>query len=326
MADEQESKPKLTVSQEFSVLQPRPQNAYLIAEADWKRIKRMVNEIVPPNNIYQQVGFTSLGVLGSSILALVSLKLSGASPPVWAWVVMWCVLITSLVVAATTLLLVDPEQKKTTVRTVESVVLEMTQIEQSCAPVAATEVRPAAQTITQPRATPSASEALPGWRIIDNWEVREGQVANWEPGPDWIRGNQRGTVLWREHLPAACEVRFEACLLQNNGGDEIDVIVGDSMALYYAEGVRLDYMTNEHDHIDLKRDSKKKLVHWERPQVGNWYAFTVIKTSEKATLAIDGKRVMDITWGPPTIFRDRLGFHHWDNKVEFKNLRVEKTQ
>jgi hypothetical protein len=326
MADERESKPKLTVSQEFSVLQPRPQNAYLIAEADWKRIKRMVNEIVPPNNIYQQIGFTSLGVLGSSILALVSLKLSGASPPVWAWVVMWCVLITSLVVAAITLLLVDPGQKKTTVRTVESVVLEMTQIEQSCAPIAATEVRPAVQTIIQPPASPSASEALPGWKIIDNWEVRQEQVADWELGPDWIRGNQRGTVLWREHLPAVCEVRFDACLLQNNGGDEIDVIVGDSMALYYAEGVRLDYMTNEHDPIDFKRDRNKKLVQWEKPQVGKWYAFTVITTGEKATLTIDGRRVMDITWGPQTIFRGRLGFHHWNNKVEFKNLRVEKTR
>jgi hypothetical protein len=232
----------------------------------------------------------------------------------------------SLVAAVISLYFAHPDVKKATIRTTGSVQVEMTQIEQSCAPIAATEVRPAVQTIIQPRATPSASEALPGWKIIDNWEVREEQVADWELGPDWIRGNQRGTALWREHLPAMCEVRVEACLLQNNGGDEIDVIVGNSMALYYAEGVRLDYMTNEHDHIDLKRDSNKKLVRWERPQVGKWYAFTVIKMTEKATLILDGKQVMDIPLGPRTIFEGRLGFHHWNNKVEFKNLRVTKTQ
>jgi hypothetical protein len=187
-------------------------------------------------------------------------------------------------------------------------------------------IRPAVQRVVQSPAIASESEPLPGWKIIDNWEVREEQVGDWELGPDWVRGNQKGTVLWREHLPAVCEVRFEACLLQSNGGDEIDVLVGDSMALYYAEGVRLDYMTSEHDHIDFKRDSHKKLVPWEKPQVGKWYAFTVIKTSEKATLIIDGKWVMDITWGPRTIFEGRLGFHHWNNKVEFKNLCVGKTQ
>jgi hypothetical protein len=85
-------------------------------------------------------------------------------------------------------------------------------------------------------------------------------------------------------------------------------------------------MTNEHDGIDFKRDRNKQLVPWEKPQAGKLYAFTVIKANDKATLIIDGKQVMDITWGPQTIFRGRLGFHHWDNKVEFRHLRVEKTQ
>jgi hypothetical protein len=41
---------------------------------------------------------------------------------------------------------------------------------------------------------------------------------------------------------------------------------------------------------------------------------------------IDDKYVMDITWGPRTMFGGRLGFHHWGSEVEFKSLRVEKTQ
>jgi len=321
MAEEQESKPKLTVSQEFSVLQPRPQNAYLIAEADWKRIKRMVNEIVPPSNIYQQIGFTSLGVLGSSIVALASSGLSGTSLPVSAWVVMWCVFITSLAVAAITLLFVDPELKKATVRTAESVVLEMTQIEQSCAPIAATEVRPAAQTIIHPRATRSASEALPGWRIIDNWEVQEKEGENWHFGVDWIRGMNSGTALWQEHLPNTGRIRFEACLLEDLGSDEIDVIVGDSMVLYYSAGVRLDYMTD-----DLNRDRNKNMVAWPKPQPGQWYKYTVVKAVDKCMLMIDGKRVMDIPWDlGKTIFRGRIGFAHWHNRVEFRNVQIEKA-
>lgn len=173
----------------------------------------------------------------------------------------------------------------------------------------------------------STQGSLPGWTIVGNWQVREEQIANWEHGPDWIRGKHRGTVLWREPLPFTCTVRFEACLLQNSGGDEIDVIVGDSMALYYSMGVRLDYMTNDVGQLgqDLKRDSNKKLVPFEKPQLRKWYAFSIIKTSEKATLLIDNALAMDITWGTRTPFRERLGFHHWDNQVEFRNLRVEKT-
>lgn len=174
----------------------------------------------------------------------------------------------------------------------------------------------------------TARADIPGWTIVGSWEVREEQKTNWEMGADWIRGKDRGTVLWREHLPAVCKVRFDACLVQNKGGDEIDVIVGGSMALYYSAGVRLDYMTNDVDRTsnDLKRDPNKKQVPWEKPQVGKWYTFTVIKTNEKATLAIDDKQVMDITWGPRTIFEGRLGFHHWQNTVEYRNLRVESAQ
>lgn len=173
----------------------------------------------------------------------------------------------------------------------------------------------------------TAEGGIPGWTTVGNWEVREEQIANWEHGSDRIRGKHRGTALWREHLPSTCTVKFEACLLQNRGGDEIDVIVGDSMVLYYSAGVRLDYMTNDVGQMgkDIKRDPNKKLVPFEKPQVARWYVFKIIKTSEKATLLIDDKQAMDITWGPRTPFRERLGFHHWNDEVEFRNLRVEET-
>jgi hypothetical protein len=96
MADEQKREPKLTVSQEFSVLQPGRQNAYLIAEADWKRIKRIVREIVPHKSIYQIVGSASVGVLVSSASALLSFKLSSSSAPDWAWTIVICAAACSL--------------------------------------------------------------------------------------------------------------------------------------------------------------------------------------------------------------------------------------
>jgi hypothetical protein len=142
MGDERESKPKLTVSQEFSVLQPMRQNAYPIGEADWERIKRMIKEIVPPNNLYEQISFACLGVFGSSVLALASLKLSGTSPPVWAWVIVWCVFVGSLV-ATVTLYLAGKDLKKATARTAESALAEMMEIEQRCAPIASDSSSPA---------------------------------------------------------------------------------------------------------------------------------------------------------------------------------------
>jgi hypothetical protein len=138
MAEAQQGESKLTVSQEFSVLQPRPQNAYPIGEADWRRIRRMIKEIVPPNNVYQQISFTSLGVLGSSIFALISLELSSKSPPNWVWTVVWCMFAASLV-ATVALYFAGSDLKKATVRTAGSVLVEMTEIEQSCAPTAAIE-------------------------------------------------------------------------------------------------------------------------------------------------------------------------------------------
>jgi hypothetical protein len=162
--------------------------------------------------------------------------------------------------------------------------------------------------------------SIPGWTIVGNWEVPTENKGNWEFGGDWVRGNGAGTVLWREHLPNTGKIRFEACLLEVFGSDEIDVVVGDSMALYFSGGVRLDYMTD-----DLERERNKSAVAWPKPQLGQWYKFTVAKTTDKCILMIDGKRVMDIPCDlGRTRFRGRIGFAHWQNRIEFRNLSIEK--
>jgi hypothetical protein len=162
--------------------------------------------------------------------------------------------------------------------------------------------------------------SIPGWTIVGNWEVPKTNIENWEFGSDCIRGKNSGTVLWQEHLPNTGKIRFEARLVEVFGSDEIDVLVGDSMVLYYSQGVRLDYMTD-----DLTRDRNKNMVVWPKPQLGQWYKYTVVKTSDKCILMIDGKRVMDIPWDlGRTSFRGRIGFAHWHNRIEFRNLHIEK--
>ena len=162
--------------------------------------------------------------------------------------------------------------------------------------------------------------SVPGWKIVGNWEVQEKEIENWEFGLDWIRGKNSGTVLWQEHLPNTGRIRFEARLVEDLGSDEIDVLVGDSMALYYSAGVRLDHMTD-----DLTRDRNKNMVAWPKPQLGQWYRYIVAKTNDKCILMIDGQRVMDIPWDRgKTSFRGRIGFAHWHNRIEFRNVHIEK--
>ena len=161
---------------------------------------------------------------------------------------------------------------------------------------------------------------IPGWKIVGNWEVQEQEIGNWEFGVDWIHGKNSGTVLWQQRLPNTGRIGFEARLVEVLGSDEIDVLIGDSMALYYSAGVRLDYMTD-----DLNRDRNKNMVAWPKPQLGQWYKYTVVKAVDKCILMIDGKRVMDIPWDlGKTIFRGRIGFAHWHNRIEFRNVQIEK--
>jgi hypothetical protein len=162
--------------------------------------------------------------------------------------------------------------------------------------------------------------SIPGWTIVGNWEVQENEIENWEFGDDWIRGKNFGTVLWQQRLPNTGRIGFEARVVEDLGSDEIDVLIGDSMALYYSAGVRLDYMAD-----DLSRDRGKNMVAWPKPQLGQWYRYIVAKTSEKCILMIDGQRVMDIPWDRgKTKFRGRIGFSHWHNRIEFRNLQIGK--
>ncbi len=192
MNDEQTREPKLTVSQEFSVLQPGPQNAYLIGEADWKRIKRIVKEIVPHKNVYQIVASGSVGVSVSSAFALLSFKMSSSSPPGWAWTVVISAAACSLLMTIA-FFYFDSQQKQGAVRSVSSVLDEIREIEENCAPAnlpgrSSVDVSVEKPGLTICSAVYGARDSWKDVASILSTRIRDGRllvpVTNEELGPD----------------------------------------------------------------------------------------------------------------------------------------------
>jgi hypothetical protein len=192
MSDERKREPKLTVSQDFSVLQPGPQNAYLIAEADWKRIKRIVTEIVPPKNAYQIVSSGFLGVLVSSAFALLTFKLSNSPLPGWAWTVVICAASCSLLMTIA-FYYFDSQQEQATNRSVTSVLDEIREIEQNRTPASLpgpsfVDVSGEEQGLTILSAVYGAAQSWKDVASILSARIEDGKllvpVTNEELGPD----------------------------------------------------------------------------------------------------------------------------------------------
>ena len=181
-------------------------------------------------------------------------------------------------------------------------------------------LRPVVKRIISVPASDTVVAGRPGWKVDGKWEIREVESSNWETGPDCIRGKESGTALWNEPLPKACRIEFEARITADKGSDEIDVIVGDVMMLYYRDGVRLDWM-NE----DLNRDRNKRMVGRPAPQLSKWYRYLLEVTDKnKCTATIDGEKILDFDCNlGRSSFTGRLGFAHWRNSIEVKNLRID---
>jgi hypothetical protein len=76
-----------TVTRHFNLLHPRQENVLIVMESDWLRIERMVEELVPHTSAYQVAASISSGTLVSFICFWLSLELSAAPIPSWAWIV-----------------------------------------------------------------------------------------------------------------------------------------------------------------------------------------------------------------------------------------------
>lgn len=120
-----------TATQEYTVLRPVRQNAYLVVETDWIRIERMVGEIIPHKGGFQVVASISVGVLVSALSIWISFKVSDSTVPNWAWTADTCAIWCSLLMAIS-FFVFDSKRQKSTVRTVRSVQTEMAEVRKRC--------------------------------------------------------------------------------------------------------------------------------------------------------------------------------------------------
>jgi len=128
MPDEPKRRGFFAFQQEFSVDQPAPGKAYFILESDWKRIKRMVQEIVPYGGGYQVLWSICSGVCASAVFLLITLGIEGNKVPNWAWTITWVAAVATFFVG-TLSCFVDRGQRKAVSRTTASVLDEMTMLE-----------------------------------------------------------------------------------------------------------------------------------------------------------------------------------------------------
>lgn len=158
----------------------------------------------------------------------------------------------------------------------------------------------------------------PGWRFKDSWEILEQHLTSWEIQDDRVLGKEGGIILHRDKLPRNCVLEFDATLLENNGSDEIDVIFWDVMILFYREGIRQDIMTE-----DLQRKPGTPTAVIRPPEIGRTYHFKIERRQTEGYYSIDGKQLLAFgCYHGGTVTRERYGFWHWKNKVEFKNVRL----
>jgi hypothetical protein len=128
MPDEPKRRGPFAFQQEFSVDQPAPGKAYFIFESDWKRIKRMIQEIVPYGGGYQVLWSICSGICASSVFLLVTLGIEGNKVPTWAWTITWVAAVATCLVGVLSCF-VDRAQRKAVSRSTASVLDEMTLLE-----------------------------------------------------------------------------------------------------------------------------------------------------------------------------------------------------
>jgi hypothetical protein len=111
------------------LLEPKKQNAYLIIESDWVRIKKMVGRITPNRRYFEIVSSSLFGICASSVFSIFSLN-SADNVANWVTVVSWVILITSLI-CGIGLYYLSNEHKDIIDNSADDVIDEMNLIEES---------------------------------------------------------------------------------------------------------------------------------------------------------------------------------------------------
>jgi hypothetical protein len=121
--------PKLTFTQEYAVVYPRCETAYMIPASGWERIKRDVKRIVPAKNWFVIGGSICAGVFVSAVFCIIGLAAS-TNPPVWAKYTAWSASIVSLVLCVS-LFYLESQQRGDLRQSTSDVIADMEKLEQT---------------------------------------------------------------------------------------------------------------------------------------------------------------------------------------------------
>jgi hypothetical protein len=117
----------LKITRDYVVYQPREQCVFPIEDADWRRLKRLINNIVPQRRLFEVLSSISFGVFASAILSLVAFYATKDLAP-WVLPTTWLTLGCSFVLGISFEMLYR-QQHKVSTASVSVILDEMDQLE-----------------------------------------------------------------------------------------------------------------------------------------------------------------------------------------------------
>ena len=121
---EEKLESELTVSQQFTIVQPEQEAATFIPKSDWERLKKKCERIKSSGSVYNSLGFAFIGISGSALLAALTLPSVAGSLKT----ICWSVFAVSFIVAILSLYF-SREQRKQLTASKDEVLDEMEHLE-----------------------------------------------------------------------------------------------------------------------------------------------------------------------------------------------------
>ncbi len=116
-------------TQDYFVYKNKKEGVFPIKESDWKRLKRIIGQIIPHERIFQIFSSVFFGIFASSIFSLIAFQ---ATTKIENWVkpVTWSICLVSLILAVS-LLILDKRHKGIITLSTKDVLTDMSEIEKS---------------------------------------------------------------------------------------------------------------------------------------------------------------------------------------------------
>jgi len=178
-------------------------------------------------------------------------------------------------------------------------------------------------------------EPLPGYKFIEDgdgkdrwrWEIRAEETDWKDLGKDWVSGKEQkpvGIIFHQVILPKNADIEFEAEMKESGDGPQIDVVISDVAIQFTKGGIRWAKVGENLGYDKLiNPEDKKTYTPPPRLAVGVCFKFKVEKRGSGVSYFIDDKKITSFSYKCRVdVLEDRLGFYHWHNKVEFRNIRI----